>query len=56
MFGQYAGYILPSYLITAIVILALVAWPVLIHRHRREEIARLEQKGVRRRSMEKEAG
>ena len=50
MFGQYAGFIIPAYLVTAIVILTLVAWPIVIHRRRRAEIAQLEQKGVRRRS------
>ena len=50
MFGQYAGFIIPSYAITALVIVALVIWTVLTDRARRREIAELEAAGARRRS------
>ncbi len=50
MFGQYAGFIVPSYAITALVILALVVWTLLTDRARRREIAELEAAGAKRRS------
>ncbi len=54
MFGQYSGFIIPSYLISAAVIAGLVVWTVLVYRNRRAEILELEKRGVKRR-YQKEA-
>ena len=51
MFGPYAAFIIPSYLITGAIFLLLIAWAVLVHRQCRNELQRLEQQGVRRRSQ-----
>lgn len=50
MLGEYAIFIVPAYLVSAAVILALVVWPLVIYRRRRDEIIRLERQGVRPRS------
>ena len=46
----HAGYILAAYLITAVVLVALVAWVALDLRAQQGRLARLEARGVRRRS------
>lgn len=48
MFGQYAGFIIPSYVITAVVLIALTVWIVLAQRRYAREIAALEERGIRR--------
>ena len=50
MLGQYAGYIIASYGITALVIIGLVAWTNLAYGARLRELAALERQGVQRRS------
>jgi heme exporter protein D len=50
MFGQYAEFIIPSYAITALVIVGLVLWSWLDYRARLRELAELEQRGIQRRS------
>ncbi|MGI9401274.1 MAG: heme exporter protein CcmD [Rhizobiaceae bacterium] len=51
MFGQYAGFIIPAYAITAFVIAGLVVWKVFVHRQRQAEIAVLEKRGIKRRAQ-----
>lgn len=51
MFGQYAGFIIPAYAISAVVVAYLVLWTVLVHRHRRAEILDLEKRGIKRRAQ-----
>lgn len=50
MFGKYAAFIIPAYLVTFAVIAGLVISIVMLHRRRRRELAELEAKGLRRRS------
>ena len=51
MFGQYAAFIIPSYIVTALVIVGLFVWIRLQYRTRLETIAKLEEGGMRRRSQ-----
>ena len=46
----HAGYIIASYLVTVVVLVAVVAWIVLDGRLQRRRLAELEARGVRRRS------
>ena len=48
MFGKHAAYIIPSYALTAILILGLIVWIVMVYRARLKEIAELENRGIRR--------
>ena len=50
MFGKHAAFIIPSYMATALVILVLVAWIVIVYKKRKKEIADLEAKGITRAS------
>ena len=50
MFGEYAGYIIPSYLLTILVIGSILVWIRLVYRSRRKELEALEAGGLRRRS------
>jgi len=50
MLGQYAGYIICAYAISAAVIIGLIAWTNLAYGARRRELAELERQGVQRRS------
>lgn len=50
MFGQYAAFIIPSYVVSAAVILALLVWIRFQHKSRRDMLAELEAAGMRRRS------
>jgi heme exporter protein D len=50
MFGQYAAFIIPSYIATFVVIAGLVIHARIDHARRRAEIAELEARGVRRRA------
>ena len=54
MLGGYAGYIIPAYAASAVVIVLLVVWPMIVHRMRRAEIQALEARGYKRRSQERE--
>jgi len=56
MFGQYSAFIVPSYMITALVIAALAGWIMITYRQRRREIAELEARGIKRRSANKRSG
>lgn len=49
MFGKHAAFIIPSYGITALVIVALIVWITVTYRQRRREIERLEEGGATRR-------
>jgi heme exporter protein D len=51
MLGQYAGYIIAAYGISAVVIIGLIAWTNLAYGARRRELAALEKQGVQRRSQ-----
>ena len=48
MFGKHAAYIIPSYGITALVIIGLIVWITLTWKARRSEIAELEKRGITR--------
>lgn len=49
LFGaKYAGFILAAWGVSALAVLALIAWVWLGHRARRAELARLEKAGLRR--------
>lgn len=50
MFGPYTGFILPSYAVSALVILIMIARIMLQHKAQQREIARLEKAGIKRRS------
>jgi heme exporter protein D len=49
----HAGYILAAYLVTAFVLVALVAWVVMDLRAQRTKLERLEAQGLRRRSEQR---
>ena len=49
MFGKHAAFILPSYGITGLVIVALAVWIIVTYRQRRREIERLEESSAIRR-------
>jgi heme exporter protein D len=46
----HAGYILAAYLVTALVLLAMIGWVALDLRAQKNRLARLEGQGLRRRS------
>lgn len=47
---EHAGFVIASYGVTAIVVLALIAWVVIDHRIQKARLADLEARGIRRRS------
>jgi len=55
MFGKHAAYIIPSYGITALVIIALIVWIMMTWKQRRNEIADLEQRGITRGASSKKS-
>ncbi len=50
MFGDHATYIVPAYAASALVIIALVIWLRLQFSSRKNELAKLEQAGIKRRA------
>ena len=50
MFGEYAAFIVPSYVITGAVIIGMVVWTRITWKRRLREIADLEARGIRRQS------
>lgn len=50
MFGDHAAYIVPSYLITALVMLGLIVWIRMTYARHKKELKALEAKGVKRAS------
>ena len=48
--GPYASFIVTSYLITALLVLLLIAWIVNDYRNQRRRLRELEESGVVRRS------
>ena len=50
MFGPYASFIVSSYAITTVVVLALVGWVIIDHRRQQATLRDFEAKGVSRRS------
>ena len=46
MFGQYAGFIIPAYVLSAVVIIGLIVQVNLAYRARPKERARLEDQGL----------
>jgi heme exporter protein D len=48
MFGKHAAYIIPSYVLTVLVIAGLLLWILATYRKRKSEIAALEAKGIKR--------
>ncbi len=53
MFGDYAGFIVPAYVISALVLASLIVWLWLQHRARLRDLDELERSGARRRSAMK---
>ncbi|WP_249123300.1 MULTISPECIES: heme exporter protein CcmD [unclassified Bradyrhizobium] len=50
MFGPYTSFIVASYAVAAIVVVALVAWVIADHRRQQRLLRDLEASGVTRRS------
>jgi len=50
MFGEHAGFIIPSYIITFVTIFAMTLFIVAQYKARKAELKRLEDAGVRRRA------
>ncbi|MEZ5871386.1 MAG: heme exporter protein CcmD [Nitratireductor sp.] len=50
MFGQYSAFIIPSYLVTALVIAGLIVWSLVDYRLRLRELEELERRGIKRRA------
>ena len=50
MLGPHAAFIIAAYLITALVLLGLIAWVIADRRAQARALADLEARGVRRRS------
>ena len=50
MFGKYAAFIIPSYLVSALVVGGLTVWIMMQYRRRKAEIRELEARGIRRAS------
>ncbi|SON57674.1 heme exporter protein CcmD [Hartmannibacter diazotrophicus] len=48
--GNHAGFILGSYIVTILVIAAMIAWVILDHRAQSRRLKQLEERGARRRS------
>jgi heme exporter protein D len=51
MLGPYAAFIVSSYAIVALVVVALIIWVIADHRRQQAQLRMLEQKGVSRRSQ-----
>jgi len=51
MLGPYAAFIVSSYAIVALVVVALIIWVIADHRRQQAQLRALEQKGVSRRSQ-----
>ena len=56
MFGQYAAYIVPSYGVSALVIVVMIVATWLQYRQRLREIEALEKQGITRRAASKAEG
>ncbi|MBL4891689.1 MAG: heme exporter protein CcmD [Rhizobiaceae bacterium] len=50
MFGPYTSFILPSYVVSVLVIVIMIVRIMLQYKARQREIARLEAAGIKRRS------
>ncbi|PCI06017.1 MAG: heme exporter protein CcmD [Hyphomicrobiales bacterium] len=50
MFGEHAAFIIPSYAVSALVIIAMCVRIMLQYKAQQREIARLEKAGIKRRS------
>lgn len=48
--GPYASFIVTSYLLVTLVVIALIVWIVLDYRRQQETLRQLEAKGVKQRS------
>ena len=53
MFGEHAAFIIPSYIITSIVLLGMVIIYRVSYSARRKELMKLEEEGITRRSEQK---
>jgi heme exporter protein D len=51
-FGPYASFIVTSYLLAALVVVALIVWIALDYRRQRQTLRDLEASGVTRRSAQ----
>ena len=51
MFGQYAPFIIPAYLISAVTLSMAAVWIIVVYRARQRELRELESAGVKRRSQ-----
>lgn len=51
LFGtKYFGFILSAYAVTTIVLVLLVVWILMTHKSRKQQLARLEEAGIKRAS------
>jgi len=50
MFGEHASFIIPSYIITFVTIVAMAVFIVTQYKARKAELKRLEDAGIRRRA------
>jgi heme exporter protein D len=48
--GPHAGFIVAAYAVALLVVAALIAWVMLDHRAQKQSLARLEARGLTRRS------
>ena len=55
MLGPYAAFIVSSYAIVALVVLALIVWVIADHRRQQAQLRGLEAQGVSRRSQREAA-
>ena len=51
MFGEHAGFIIPSYVISFFAILAMTIFIIAQHKARKQELKRLEEAGIKRRAQ-----
>jgi heme exporter protein D len=54
--GTHAGFIVAAYVVTLAVVAALIAWVALDHRVQKRNLARMEARGVTRRSERASTG
>lgn len=50
MFGEHASFIIPSYIISFVAIIGMTIFIIAQHKLRKQELNRLEEAGIKRRS------
>lgn len=51
MFGEHASFIIPSFIITFVTLIAMTLFIILQHKSRKAELKQLEDAGIKRRSQ-----